>query len=338
MLHRLGSTRRPHPAAFTMVELLVVIAVLAVLISLVMVVGSKVIAQQKVSGTQQIMQNVTLALEQFAGENPLREVYDRKGRETFGKYPPYQLANRNAANSVARTLEVEHLLTRLRPATLSVRLASDLSGQRSPTESDWVEFPNEGDGNDDNRALYAYLRAFSPDSLRLIPESRLSPLNQQTSDFINPEGTGINLNDAQLDELDVLGIHDAWGVPLDYMLYVKIEWGLIRNSRTGRQYAGFRVVDRKPTVRSRGIKREVYDEWVKSNSDPTQRERRLSPPEKWLFSEPFCSPASQLTDGPDYRQGLLPGSPSPPSSAKGWARAVAANEEYAYRPDGDTPE
>ena len=321
---------------FTLIELLVVIVILALLISLVTAVASRAIRQQKVRNTQQIMQNVTLAIEQFAAEDPLHEVYGRKGRETFGKYLPYQLSDVAAGNVNA----VSEILEGDPPGgwgsnLLADRLYRDF-GSPAGGLGDSVQIDNPHDGNDDNRALYAYLRAFSPDSLRLVPEDRLKPLDPGNPDYVNPQGNGTTIGSPGL--LDVLGIHDAWGVPLDYLLYVKCEWKLYVNA-SGNTVQGFRVTERMPVLRSRGIKREVYDAWVQSNpDDPTQRERRLSPPDKWLFSEPFCSPAAQLTDGPDYRQGLLPASPSPPSSANGWVRAVGANEDYAYRPDGDTPE
>jgi type II secretory pathway pseudopilin PulG len=315
-----------------MIELLVVIVILALLISLVTAVASKAIHQQKARNTQQILQNAILAIDQFAAVDPLREVYDRRGQETFGKYPPYQLANANTANSVARALESEHLLTGARPNTLSIRLAHDLSGLGSHDSidlEDWVLFPNQEDGNDDNRALSAYLRAFSPDALRLIPEDALKPLDERARDHINPKGNGTSVGDDGL--ADVLGIHDAWGVPLDYLLYVKLEWKLISNPIGNQsEYTGFRVVDRKPVLRSRGISRDVYDEWVKTNTDPTQRERRLSPPDKWIFSEPFCSPAAGVDEN-----GVFIASDA---TANGWARAVAFGESYGYIPAHDADE
>jgi type II secretory pathway pseudopilin PulG len=332
MLRRTRSTRHRCSIAFTMIELLVVIVVLALLISLVTAVAAKVIRQQKVRNTEQIMQNVMLAVEQFAAADPLHEVYARKGRETFGKYPPYQLSDAASGNSNA----VSVVLEAAPPGgwgsnLLADRLYRDFGSPGGGLAST-VQILDPNDGNDDIRALYAYLRAFSADALSVIPEAALSPLDPQRRDYINPRGTGFAVGNTDI--IDVLGIHDAWRVPLDYMLYVKCERIMVPGTPT----PSWVVTERRPVVRSRGIEREVYDEWVRSHDDPTQREQRLSPPEKWLFSEPFCSPAAGLTDGPTYTNGILPSSPSPANAANGWARAVAAVEDYAYRPDGDTAE
>ena len=101
MLPRIRSTCHPCPPGFTLIELLVVIAIIGLLIALVTAVASKAIGQQKARNTQQIMQNVMLALEQFATEDPLGEVY----ADSFGNYPPYQLANCREIGSVATALE-----------------------------------------------------------------------------------------------------------------------------------------------------------------------------------------------------------------------------------------
>jgi hypothetical protein len=292
------------------------------------------------------MQNVSLAIEQFATENPLRAVYDRRGQETFGKYPPYQLANWGMNGSVARIVERDP------PAPgggasdknrLAARLARDLGYRSGDDEADWVQLgtetnPNYPDGHDDNRALYAYLKVFSPGSMNLIPEERLKPLDPQSRDYVNPNGgTGSSgtPGDPGTDWVDVLGIHDAWGVPLDYMLYVKCEWRLPVGGTNPR----FVITERRPVLRSRGIERDVYDAWVLSKDKPTERERRLSPPDKWLFSEELPRPWAALADSPYYRDGRLvlqPGSSG--ASSNGWLRAVALEDDYAYRPDGDDVE
>lgn len=344
MLQRIGSYRNCRRAGFTMVELLVVIAVLALLISLVTAVASKGIHQQRVRNTQQIMQSVTLALEQFAVGNPLRAIYDRKDNATFGKFPPYQLAHAGTNGSVSELVESDHPLTlglNDPPDTIQERLAWDMSGRTDIALNDWVviETPPPGigdpDSHNDNRALYAYLKVFSPASLKLIPETSLKPLYPQTPpddrSYVNSGGAGAVRGNPGAE--DILGIHDAWGVPLDYMLYVKCEWGPARNRVTGQMQWQFRVVERKPILRSRGIKRDVYDEWVRTNIDPTQRDAIFSPPEKWIFSEDLPKPWAGLTD---FNTGILDNSLNPPSRANGWVRAVGADEDYAYRPDGDT--
>ncbi len=328
-----------------MIELLVVIGVLALLIALVIGVASKAIRQQKVRNTQQIMQNVMLAIEQFATEDPLKRIYDQPGSETFGKYPPYALKNANQNGTVAGTFEARRA-GGVAPQFLSERLALDLGGAAG-SEGSYVSFggtsgapqPSETDGNDDNRALAAYLQVFSPGSVKLIPENARKPLNPQAPDSVNAKGTG-GVPGQSPDWQDVLGLHDAWGVPLDYMVYAKLEWGVIQRPN-GTERAGWKIVERRAVLRSRGVKREVYDTWVASNrQNPSQRTRVLSPSEKWIFSEPLPKPWAALGDGPAYQQGRLPAASIGGSAAGagGWVRVVGLAEDYAYRPDGDAVE
>ena len=113
---------------------------------------------------------------------------------------------------------------------------------------------------------------------------------------------------------------------------MKIEWGLIESPLTGRHRTGYRVVERKPVLRSLGIKREVYDVRVSSAATPADRD---FDPATWLFSESLSSPPAGVTD---YRTGVLQSNPTPPASANGWVRAVALGDDYAYLPDGDVEE
>ena len=69
------NTRPAHaPAGFTLIELLVVIVIIGLLIALVTTVGGKMIHQQKVRNTLQIMETTKLAIDQFATEKPLGAV------------------------------------------------------------------------------------------------------------------------------------------------------------------------------------------------------------------------------------------------------------------------
>ncbi len=337
MPHSFILRRTPRSIGFTMIELLVVMVVLGLLISLVTAVAGKAIRQQKVRNTQQIMQNVTLALQQFAAEDPLQAKYGRKGSEMFGTCPPYQLADPDNNDSVCYAVE-PHLTgpdPYTPPDTLVERLWRDL-GNRVAPEDNWVVINTpagtpDPDGYDDSRALYTYFRVFSPESLNLIPEASIKPLYPQLQadgrSYVNSRGAGASQGTDGAE--DILTIHDAWGVPLDYMMYVKVEWML----PTGGTAARFVVTERKPVLRSLGIKREVYDAEVKAVDNPTERVFDSS---KWLFSEQLSSPLAKLTDGPDYRQGILDRGQA--SRANGWVRVVGAAESYAYLPDGDVEE
>lgn len=331
-----GSETLAGSRAFTIVELLVVIAVLGILITLIVTIASRAQYNQKVQNTRATMKNVELAIEQFATENPLRLVYDRKTDRTFGPYPPYQVAGDvTAPNTVAS------LLDRSRPpdkdGRLWHRLARDL-GCSDPKGKwgDWVVMDTDQRSmerlNDDVRALSTYLAVFSPGAFTQIPESSLQPLardpiNLPNGEFVSTSGTArsgqTNDPDILTARKQILGIHDAWGVPLDYFLYLKVQW-----SHSDRR---FHVVDRAPVLRSLGIEREAFDLLRKSGAE------RLSDPRKWIFSREMPAPYMPVTD----LYGTLRMPLEKDDQQEGWLRAVATGpvqfpfegrEDYDFEP------
>ncbi len=317
--------RRAHdlrPArGFTLVELLVVIAVIGLLTAIVAWVASRAVGNQKVAATQSIMSNVSLALDQFREENPLKALYDKRGAATFGAFPPYQLDRPSAANnSVAAILESVTVQPAGNSGTLADRLARDLLNNPSAASNNQlVALNSAGDvvanTHDDNRALFTYLRVHAASILAQVPPTAIKPLGS-AAEFVNPSGN-VALEDRRV---EVLGIHDAFGVPLDYLLHVKLDRGILADGNTG-----FRVVDRVPVLRSRGVSREHFDSQMQAfrqSNDPKFLEKA-----NWIWSPAFPSPAAAVD-----AQGVLTGSNS---AASGWVRARALGESYGYVPDQD---
>lgn len=323
------SARRRHSAArraagFTLVELMVVIVIIGLLVALLVTVGARVVGSQKVATTRNTMRLIGLAIEQFAQTNPLAALYDnpqmRAGAgqgqvvgRSFGPYPPYPLDNHCQGlcfppATVAQALESVAVGGDNR---LSDRLWRDLGNERG-SKDHWVG-PDFGDNNlapagdirgthGDIRALYCYLAAFTPGVLSQVPEAAMKPLPHPSGaadrvEIINPTGQGTNPDDAGA--VQVKGFYDAWGVPLDYMLYVKLEWTI-----DPQQLARWMVTDRIPVLRSRGI----AEEQVGSARDVEGR---------WLFSEPFPQPAVTLDHG---ETGRLHRQPPADGRFNGWAR------------------
>ena len=337
-----------------------VIAVIGLLVSLVSVVASKAIDNAKRRNTEVTMSNVLLAIDVFAAENPLRPVYDLGAAATFGPYPPYQLANRTGDAAIARIVEPQDVYQDTYAGwdfnddnLLSDRLLRDLGGRQLQDKKNYVRFGsnvsgkqrNEGDGNDDIRGLYAYLSTFSPHSVDVISPAALRPLNPDAPDLINPRGSGPNRGKEGSTWKDVLGIHDAWGVPLDYLMYVKVEWGLKRQPSDGEYVAGWKVVERRPVLRSRGVDRETYDTWT----DSVARDSGVvgSPwnnAGRWIFTAPLPQPWIDLADanrGELQQHSVDPRRPPEFRYRSGWLRLVGVEAQgnyvadYRYLPSDD---
>jgi len=290
-------------AAFTLIELLVVIAIIMLLVAVISVAGVAVIRYQKVQMTKNIIRTTMMAIEQFAEADPLKDIYDAKGKETFGPYPPYPLY-RSSSGALKVPDVVESDLTM---GSLSVRFQRDFPGNRAAGQLAGVRI-EPGGANGDNRALYTYLKVYTPDALQSIPERAVHAF---AGSLIGPEAVnplGSDTSDGATGLVDVLGIHDAWDVPLDYFLYVKLEYGPDPLRPTQGKW---RVAERKPALRSRGVS------LAEAAGDVD--------PDKWIFSDPFPSPAAYSNGATFRKDGLLP-SGSDSGRAPGWARAVGEGD------------
>lgn len=304
---------------FTLIELLVVIGIISLLVAMTVVVGGKVIAGQKKNLTETIMRNTMTAIEQFATEDPLRSIYGRKAWPTFGPYPPYQLEGTVSSSippftSVRDALEPAHpyftSFSDPNPRTLRDRVAYDLSGgELTGGFGQWVSDDFGDDNNDDIRALYTYLTVYAPGTLAQVPEKHIKAL-KDTPEYVNPTGADSPPpGAADTTWIDVFGIHDAWDEPLDYMLYVKLEWGPppVGSAVTEPTW---RVVERKPVLRSRGVDREV----AAADGDRTA---------DWIWSEPLPTPFANHQNAVFWKDGAFSLNST---SENGWARAVAKGD------------
>lgn len=323
--------------AFTLVELLVAILIIGLITTLVAAIASRGVYQQRKANTQAIMRGVTLAIEQFVMERPLHGKYgirrvDTSGGQpvsiepTFGDFPPYQLDGPNTAGNLnVRGIVEQNYLpgTGPRPVSLSRRLFEDLSPNPATTSmANFVGLDTaDAKPNDDIRALYTYLRVFSSGTLNQIPPSAIKRLRPQASpEWVNPTGNGAPPNSGPANgAVDVLGIHDAWGVPLDYMLYVKLE-RYPRDDAT--RPVGWRVVDRIPVLRSHGLSRDAYEAGAEHSGGD-------------LYSTPMSEPPADVDESGFLRN-------SNRSISGGWVRGRGApalsggeEEDYGFLPEHD---
>jgi prepilin-type N-terminal cleavage/methylation domain-containing protein len=327
--------------AFTLVELLVVIVVIAIVMTLLLLVGGHVLDNQKRSTTRNTMRLTEMAIDQFKTTDPLQDVYDNpKLRDAsvspplavgrlFGPYPPYQLAGDGSQagsglTTVRGVLEPNESLGSLQSNyTLNERLARDLGFSN---DAQHINIPNPDAHQKrtpdeklayysyDNRALYCYLAAFTPGVLNQIPDSAKKPLRQppnaastsrDTMELVDRSG-GLPDNPSP-EAFDVLGIYDAWGVPLDYFLQVKLEHK-IGPDGINPQWV---VTDRVPVLRSLGISKEEAVAEIGGTDELD--------PQKWIFSQPFPQPAFNR-NGIDAVTGQIS---STNGSDGGWVRVRA---------------
>jgi hypothetical protein len=359
------SCLRPSLPAFTIIELIVVIVIVGLLTTLIIAGASRAIYSSRAAYTRQIMSNTLRGVDIFATENPLRLIYGATEGRGFAPFPPYVLANAGGTYSSDKAI-VGLLETKVEESQvvsrLSYKLSRDLGRPRGEKRTPWVQLgknqQNERDGNDDIRALYAYLKAFTPSALEQVPEGVLKPLNPlaqadpNQADLMNPTGQGPEPGEPDNAWVDILGIHDAWDVPLDYFLYVKVEWKTRRitdprDSRVGQTAPAWVITDRVPVLRSRGVQRETYDAWIAAleNGD-VQSSYVFNRPSNWIFSSelprPWFPDKSTANNAfADQDRGTFvsqPGTTPPPG---GWLRAVGReafgnfDADYRYLPSHD---
>lgn len=333
---------------FSLIELLVVVGVVGLLLASLTVAGTTAIYAARAKNTRQVIANVEFALEVFREENPLRLTYDRPRSATFGPYPPYQLANwaEQSGSEPATVAQAVEPVARDSGKTnrLSDRLHADL-GEQQGRKGNWVRLgsegrrqANEGDGHDDNRALVAYLNAFAPGALTGLPNWATKPINPEQPDLINPTGNAAEPGEADSGWVDILGVHDAWGVPLDYFHYIKLEWTYDRGGPFNSYGTRYMVRDRRPAIRSLGLDRDTYD--IRRAAD-LMKQDTYNRRDNWIFSSPLPRPFLS-EDYVDANNGNLTDGTSG-QLISGWVRAAAADEagpgaareDYGYLPTED---
>lgn len=268
---------RSHRSAFTLVELLVVIAIIAVLLGLIALTGTGVYQSLRRTQTQQTFRNIGVAIEMFSATSPLRHIYDRPTRiggaaRSFAGLPPYQPKTQTAGSVGGLFEPITYQFAR--PTTLAQRLTRDLSGGTGAVgpngDLNWVRLstsPAEA-VNDDIRSLYSYLRVYEPGGITQIPEQAIKPFprrSDNTDEAVRSPGSAAIAFDPaghNRDWVEVRQFVDAWGVPLDYLVYVKFEPGVISDmGGAGLPIRiGWRVTDRKYVLRSHGVSQERYQE------------------------------------------------------------------------------
>jgi hypothetical protein len=290
--------------------------VLAILIALVGGLATQAIYNQRVSNTRTIMAGIRLAMDQFATEDPLRLIYNRKDGASFGPYPPYNLHWQRPENgNEAEVWQVVEPNPPYSPSAdeqkfwLAKRFARDLLNDVTKfNDRSLVRIDDRKETRrfDNGRSLYTYLRFFAPEMTAQVPTHAVKALSTTPGgEFVDAKASISNVMMGQR-RTEVLGFHDAWGVPLDYYLYVKLDWAYRPDGSQG-----VTVVDRRPVLRARGISLEQF-------------KAGFSDAKKWIVDTDLPGPRADVS----WETGHLPWSKF--SDARpGWVRVVPAGVSIA---------
>ena len=198
-------SRPPGPPAFTLVELLLVMAILVVLIGAVITVGRSQIAKGKVRETQTVLSTLQSAAQQFAAEKPLSKVRGYVAR--YGDYPPDELDGFLKSKGIPGS-----------------KAPPDTDGRIAPGGSD-LKVPDnnklENVRNGDIKAFALAVRLFSREgaaTLDRIPSKYRAPAVKDASgtpaEFLH-HGTDDAFKTGQDEPLDYFV--DPWGTPIAYL-------------------------------------------------------------------------------------------------------------------------
>lgn len=349
---RVTAPRWRSKPGFTLIELMVVIAVIGTLISMVAITGPVVFDTYRKVQTQAVMRNAEIAIDQFAELDPLRGTYNSASSRTFGRYPAYSLFNHEDAVGDSDPF-VQTVVEPLPPSPedwrggnreykLRARLASDLFGTINPSnldsssdgllsidDDDNYDFADLQRSYDDMRALYAYLAVFVPDALEAVPPSSRAPLTQN-EDYAGPDAEGEFLNlSGEVNNLSaripIQGIVDAWGVPLDYHVMFKLQYTMGSDG-----LVGWKVTDRQPVLRSQGdrlrtLENAVQDANTLGREESNERLRQLR--DRWIFSRELPGSPMPVDAFKNFGKGELydPAKKSgvKPNQYDGWVRCRA---------------
>lgn len=202
------SASHTHRRAFTLVELIVVMAILAILLTLAVAVSTRVIESNREKLTFSHFHIIEAALDAFAHENPLSAWRSNARYEAnYGPYPPTaNLVFLAADDGIANVHLRERLLGRRGSSETSLEpfLLNWRPGEAQP------EIQEVDHELDSSKALYFFLTNFSPAARALInslPDDQLTNADNAAVVFAPGDPRNIQL----------LEIRDPWGKPILYI-------------------------------------------------------------------------------------------------------------------------
>ncbi len=193
-------TFRRASAGFTMVELLVVVAVIVILLGAIIGIGGKVISGAKVSDTETLFRTLGLAIEQFNEDAPLAKV--RGYTERYGNYPPDELEAFSAADGIPPSPPVTTLLS-------STARLEDEDDTGLDASLDKVE-------HRDVKAMLLAIKVFSAESAAILDQvderfKQIGKTAARLTEYYDPKD-----NSANAFRQPLVYLVDSWGTPIEY--------------------------------------------------------------------------------------------------------------------------
>ncbi len=190
---------RLRRAGFTLVELLVAIAVIALLVGLIGVAGSSALVRGRVRETQSVMRTLEMAITQFNEEAPLGRVPAYRGR--YGNYPCDELEG----------------FVRIVGAPGIPAIPAGTGPVIGPGSASDLNTPIAGLGaieNQDIKAMVLVMRLYSPAATEILDkipaQYRRTP--PDIDEFFDRDTDG-NLGP---DDEPLVYFVDSWGTPFGY--------------------------------------------------------------------------------------------------------------------------
>ncbi len=193
-------------SGFTLIELVVVVAIIALLISVLVKVGGNAVTSGRVSETRAVMETLNLAIEQFASEAPLKGIsYDAQGnvglthiyQDRYGNNPPDELEGFDQDEGITG---------------LASLAATGRYFVNDPTTLEDVDFQDAE--NQDIKAMVLAIKLYSPTAISILDKipSRYKRTASDPDEYLDRAGDG----DLDPDDEVLTYFVDTWGTPFQY--------------------------------------------------------------------------------------------------------------------------